>query len=53
MKFEKNWPRGYRIEVVRMCERMDDRRMDDDGRQVITLAHPEPCAGELKIRPLK
>ena len=22
--------------------------MDDDGRQVITIAHPEPCSGELK-----
>ena len=23
--------------------------MDDDGRQVTTIAHHEPCAGELKI----
>ena len=21
---------------------------DDDGQQVITIAHPEPCSGELK-----
>ena len=28
---------------------MDDgQRMDDDGRQVITIAHPELCSGELK-----
>ena len=26
----------------------DDGRTDDDGRQVINIAHPEPCSGELK-----
>ena len=30
--------------------RDDVRRTDDDERQVITIAHPEPCSGELKIR---
>ena len=43
MKFEENWPRGFKGEVVQRCE-----RTDDDGRQVITIAHPEPCSGELK-----
>ena len=47
MKFEENWPRGYRGEVVQMCE-----RTDDDGWKVITIAHPEPCSGELKIEKL-
>ena len=28
--------------------RSDDGRTDDDGRQVVTIAHPEPCSGELK-----
>ena len=26
---------------------MDDRQTDDDGQQVITIAEPEPCSGEL------
>ena len=42
MKFEENWPRDYR-EVVQRCG-----WTDDDGRQVITIAHPEPCSGVLK-----
>ena len=38
MKFEENWPRAFG----------GGRSTDDDGRQVITTAHPEPCSGELK-----
>ena len=41
MKFEENWPRDYSGEVFQRCGRTDD------GRQVITIAHPEPCSGEL------
>ena len=50
MKFEENWPRVSRAEVVQRCGRTDDGRMDDDGRgrHVITIAHPKPCSGELK-----
>ena len=53
MKFQENWPKGFRGEVVQRCGRTDlgrtdGRTMDDDGRQVITIAHPEPCSGELK-----
>ena len=44
MKFEKNWFRVYRGEVLQRCD-----WTDDDGRQVIAIAHPEPCSGELKI----
>ena len=46
MKFEEKWPWGYRGEVVPMCEWMDGR-MTDDGRQVVTIAHPEPSSVEL------
>ena len=46
MKFEENWPRG---EVDERCGQMDGQRtMDDDGQQVITIAHPKPCSDELK-----
>ena len=51
MTFEENWPRGYRGEVVERCGRTDDGRTDD-GRQVITIAHSEPCSGELNGAPL-
>ena len=34
MKFEQNWLRGFRGEVVWIYERADD------GRKVITIAHP-------------
>ena len=44
MKFEDNWPRGFRGEIVQRCERTDGRRRDD-GRQVITT-HPQPSAEE-------
>ena len=53
-KFEENWPRGFRGEVVQRCGWMDGRSTDgqqmttDDGWQVITTAHPEPCTDELK-----
>ena len=36
--FEEIWPRGFRGEVVQRCERTDN------GRRVITIAHPEPLA---------
>ena len=39
MKFEENWPRGFREEVVQMCG-----WTDNDGWQVITKAHPESLA---------
>ena len=38
MKFEENWPNGFRAEVVQKYGRTDDRR------QVITIAHTEPLA---------
>ena len=37
MKFKEIWPRGFRGEDVQMCEWTD-------GREVITIAHPEPSA---------
>ena len=40
IKFEGIWPRGFRGEVVQMCERTDGQT--DDGRRMITIAHPEP-----------
>ena len=35
MKFEENWPKGYRGEVVQMCGRKpgDGRTATDDGRR--------------------
>ena len=42
MKFEENWPRSYRVEVVQRCGRTDD------GPHVITITHPEPYSDELK-----
>ena len=48
MKFEENWPMGYRGEVVQRCEQTDNGRWtDNDRRQVISIAH-QPCSGELK-----
>ena len=46
MKFEENWPRGYRGEVVHRCERMDGQT--DNRRQELTIALPELCSSELK-----
>ena len=43
MKFEEIWPRGFRGEVVHRCE-WTDGQMTEDGREVITMAHPEPSA---------
>ena len=43
MKFEENWPRGFKGEVVQRCLRTSDGRTDDE-LQVITIAHPEPLA---------
>ena len=34
MKFEENWPRGFRG-VVQRCLQVDD------GQQVITIGHPD------------
>ena len=44
MKFEENWQRGFKGEVVQTCG-----RTDDDGQQVITIAYPEPSAQMSKI----
>ena len=41
MKFQENWPRGFRREVIQKCGRTDGWI---DGQQVITTAHPEPLA---------
>ena len=43
MKLKEIWPRGFRGEVVQMCE-WTDRQTTDDARGVITIAHPEPSA---------
>ena len=45
-KFEENWPRGDRVEVVHRCERMDGQT--DDRWQELTIVLPELCSGELK-----
>ena len=42
MKFEENWPSGFRGKVVQGCGRTDGR--PDDGRQVIRIAHRVPSA---------
>ena len=47
MKFEEIWPRGFRGEVIQRYKRTDgwtDGRRMDDGRGVITIAHPDPSA---------
>ena len=44
MKFEQNWLRRSRLKML------TDAWMDD-GRKVITIAHPEHSSGELKITP--
>ena len=41
MKFEENWPRGFRGGRSKVWK-------DDDRWQVITIAHPEHSSGELK-----
>ena len=44
MKFEQNWPRGFKGEVNgRMHARMDRRRTTS-----VSIAHPEHSSGELK-----
>ena len=49
MKFEENWPRGFRREVVQGVDGpKEDGWTDDDRRQVITTAHPEPGKVSLK-----
>ena len=47
MKFEENWRMGLRGEVVKSVDGRTtnrERTATDDGRQVITIAHPEPSA---------
>ena len=50
IKFKEIWSSGFRGEVVQRCDRTDgqtDRQtvgQTDDGRRVITIAHPEPLA---------
>ena len=44
VKIEENWPRVTEEKSFKVV----GGRTDDDGRQVITIAHPEPCSGELK-----
>ena len=49
MKFEQNWLRGFRGGRLKM---LTDGRADgrtDDGRKVITTAHPEHSSGELQM----
>ena len=49
MKFEQNWLSGFRGGRLKM---LTDGRTDartDDGRKVITIAHPEQSSGELKM----
>ena len=41
MKFEENWPWGFR-EVVQRYGRADGHT--NDGQGVITTVHPEPLA---------
>ena len=43
MKFEKNWPRGFRGEVVQRCGQTMEHRWEG-----ITVAHSEHSSGELK-----
>ena len=40
----EGWPRVTEEKAFKGV----DGRMMDDGRQVITIAHPELCSGELK-----
>ena len=42
MKFEENWPRGFRGEVVQRCRQISHGLTDRWG--VITIAHPESSA---------
>ena len=44
MKFEENWPRGFKIEVVQRCGLTMNGWTDKGGQQVTTIAHPEPSA---------
>ena len=58
MKFEQNWLRASEEKSFENVNRRTHRWMDaltdrrtDDGRKVITIAHPEHNSGELKIWP--
>ena len=53
MKFEQNWLWGFRgsgASEEKSFENVNGRThgWTDDGRKVITIAHPEQCSGELK-----
>ena len=41
VKLDENRSRGFREEVGQRCGRTNEGRTDN-GRQVITIAHPEP-----------
>ena len=51
MKFEQNWLSGFRRSCLKiLTDGRTDGRTDgltDDGRKVITIAHPEQSSGEL------
>ena len=57
MKFEQNWLRVFRGEVVWKCLQTDTLKdgrthaQTDDRQKVITIAHPEHSSGELKTLP--
>ena len=46
MKFERNWLSGFREKSFENVNGRTDGRTDD-GRKVITIAHPEQSSGEL------
>ena len=49
MKFEQNWLSGFRGESFENVNGRTHGPTTDDGRKVITIAHPEQSSGELKI----
>ena len=49
MKFEQNWLRGFRGEVLKMLTDGRTHGRTDDRRKKITIAHPEHSSGELKF----
>ena len=44
IKFEEIWPRGSEKKSFKDVNGRTDRRIKDDGRRVIKIAHPEPLA---------
>ena len=54
MKFEQNWLRGSEEKSFENVNGWTHGRTDawtDDGRKVITIAHPEHSSGKLKSDP--